>query len=66
MTGLSSSAKPAEFDREWLKSAAGSVRHPLTRALLVRPLGWRWSLGWSTSRRPGGGLSVVRVYVGGR
>jgi uncharacterized membrane protein YoaK (UPF0700 family) len=27
-----------EFDRKWVKSAAGSLRHPLTRALLVLTL----------------------------
>ena len=31
-------AATAELDREWVKSAAASLRHPLTRALLVLTL----------------------------
>jgi uncharacterized membrane protein YoaK (UPF0700 family) len=35
MTEMTSSARPARFDQESLKLAARSIKHPLTRALLV-------------------------------
>jgi uncharacterized membrane protein YoaK (UPF0700 family) len=35
MTEMTSSAQPARFDQESLKLAARSIKHPLTRALLV-------------------------------
>jgi uncharacterized membrane protein YoaK (UPF0700 family) len=35
MSARTTSAGPGELDREWLARAASSIRHPLTRALLV-------------------------------
>jgi uncharacterized membrane protein YoaK (UPF0700 family) len=35
MTEMATSIQPKTFDQDWLKRAADSVRHPLTRALLV-------------------------------
>ena len=38
MSSSASLAGRGEFDQDWLKSAAASLRHPLTRALLVLTL----------------------------
>src|SRR2546423_4974652 len=35
MTEMATSTRPTQFDREPLKRAARSIRHPLARALLV-------------------------------
>ncbi len=35
MNEMAGSARPKGFDQDWVKRAAGSVQHPLTRALLV-------------------------------
>ena len=35
MSARTTTAGPGELDREWLARAASSIRHPLTRALLV-------------------------------
>ncbi len=35
MNDTATSAQPKGFDQDWVKRAAGSIQHPLTRALLV-------------------------------